>query len=170
MKNIIILMFFILTANENLLAQHNKNLMFIDNEAPRINPEAKYLVNVRAREFNEKVYFSWSTISDTVPGYYFIYKSINFKNIKLVSIVKAVDQVKPDVVIGNSVDDDLEFPYNFYHLVRINSNQNIDINDNSIKYVSVANVELEHLNNNKINNNNYTLINQQDKLVSIDKK
>lgn len=163
-------MFFILTNSESLLAQYNKNLMLIDNEAPRINPEAKYLVNVRAKELNEKVYFSWSTISDTVPGYYFIYKSIDFKNIKLVSVIKAVDQVKPNVIIGNSVDDDLEFPYNFYHLIRINSNQNIDINDNSIKHVSVANVELEHINNGKVNSNNFSYINKQDKLVSIDKK
>lgn len=129
--------------NINVFGQNNKSVLFSDNDFLEINPEAKYLVDYKIKEYGDKIYLSWRTINDSVPGYYLIFKSNSFQNLKPVATIKVVEGVKKDLVLMNTIDDLYEYSYNFYHIVKINRNQNLLIDDNSIKLLSIANIKYD---------------------------
>jgi len=144
MKIFIIILLSITTVfSTNLLGQHNKNMLFNDNEFLPINPEATYLIDYKIKDYGDKIYLSWRTVNDSVPGYYLIFKSNNFKNLKSVNTVKVIEGVKKDIVLLNTIEDIYEYSYNFYHIVKINHNQNLLIEDFSIKSLSIANIKYE---------------------------
>ena len=134
--------------NSNLFGQYNKNMLFIDNEFLPINPEATYLIDYKIKDYGDKVYLSWRTVNDSIPGFYLIFKSNNFKDLKSVATIKVIEGVKKDIVLLNTVDDTYEYSYNFYHIVKINRNQNLLIQDFSIKSLSIANIRYEPTINN----------------------
>jgi len=127
----------------NVFGQNNKSMLFSNNDFLEISPEAKYLVDYKIKEYGDKVYLSWRTVNDSIPGFYLIFKSNSFQNLKPVATIKVVEGVKKDLVLMNTIDDLYEYSYNFYHIVKINRNQNILIDDNSIKSLSIANIKYD---------------------------
>jgi hypothetical protein len=127
----------------NVFGQNNKSMLFSNNDFLEISPEAKYLVDYKIKEYGDKVYLSWRIVNDSIPGFYLIFKSNSFQNLKPVATIKVVEGVKKDLVLMNTIDDLYEYSYNFYHIVKINRNQNILIDDNSIKSLSIANIKYD---------------------------
>lgn len=139
----------------NNIIQINENIHYAD-----------VISNFKAVEVNNDVYLSWNSKNDTIPGHIAIYKSNNFDDHKIVTIIKNFTTHKQeDLVLQNFVKDSLEFPYDTYIIVSINDKQMLFLNDNIISNSTVAICKIKNFNRKNTYNfeSNLTNFNTTDK-------
>lgn len=124
-------------------SQYTNGIVRVNNNYEIINSQAKSIIDFTVREYDNKLYFQFRTVDDTIPGYYIIYKSNNFSSAKLVQNIAVVTSIKKGLILSYYFEDDPEFSYNFYSIFKIKTNQNININESDIKQIALINIDID---------------------------
>lgn len=125
--------------------QYRKNMLFIDDSFEILKKDSNFLTDFNLKNYDDKFYLKFNILNDTVPGYYIVFKSKRFKDIKPVEIIKYENTLIADnISISFYVIDCVDPQYDFYHILKISKKDNFEITDYTIKYISNANIEIDN--------------------------
>jgi hypothetical protein len=148
MKKALIFLFFITTSKLSFGQLYAEgNMLSVFNDYHIIKPTCKYVEGAKLIIQENYIDVTWKVKGDTVPGYYMIYKSHDFRNIEFIDRLIVPKGMNPNISIVNSTEDPKpnEF-YNFYHIIKIKENENISLETINIKDIAIVN--LPYVNNN----------------------
>lgn len=101
------------------------------------------LVSSKITRCNGKAYISWTIVNDTIEGYFAIYKSKDFKEIKTIDYVKIPKGLVLNVPIIFSVTDSIvDNTYDTYHIIKMDQNTTFFASNHIVFHNSIANVQL----------------------------
>lgn len=140
-RSILLILFLLPCLSVN--SQYTNEIVRVNNNYEIINSQAKSIIDFTVREYDNKLYFQFRTLDDTIPGYYIIYKSNNFSSAKLIQSIPVETSIKQGIILSYFFEDDPEFSYNFYSIIKIRKSQNININEYDIKQIALVNIDLQ---------------------------
>lgn len=141
MKKFVSTIFAILFFSLSSYGQYREHFMFIQNTYRLLNLEKSFFLNSEFIFTQNAVQIKWSIVDDSIPGYYFVYKSYNFEQHVAVGCIEHFPQVKKGKILKFSViDHKWSDRYNFYHIIKISKKEGLFVKPLNIKEEALANI------------------------------